>query len=214
VALNAGAREALAAWLTERRQRFPKPDEPALFLNPGGRRLSIRSIDLALRRLGEEADIAVSAHTLRHSCLTNLVLVRRGHDLVLVAEIAGLVPARLNADGTIGGLVLPPTSLVHHLVFARGNAQTRHRRHRQPPLPSSLSPVVGRRYFVVVRSAAFSDDGTLPDGHRHPAVGEAFDPPDGSGTKSLRSSFSHIEMESKSPPGRQPPRGVKFTGPY
>ena len=39
------------------------------------------------RRLGEEADVAVSAHTLRHSCLTNLV--RRGHDLVLVAEIAG-----------------------------------------------------------------------------------------------------------------------------
>ena len=87
VALNAEAREALAAWMTERRQRFPKSDEPALFLNPGGRRLSIRSIDLALRRLGEVADIAVSAHTLRHSCLTNLV--RRGHDLVLVAEIAG-----------------------------------------------------------------------------------------------------------------------------
>ena len=87
VALNAEAREALAAWLTERRQRFPKPDDPALFLNPGGRRLSIRSIDLALRRLGEEADVAVFAHTLRHSCLTNLV--RRGHDLVLVAEIAG-----------------------------------------------------------------------------------------------------------------------------
>jgi len=37
--------------------------------------------------LGEEVDVAVSAHTLRHSCLTNLV--RRGHDLVLVAEIAG-----------------------------------------------------------------------------------------------------------------------------
>jgi site-specific recombinase XerC len=43
VALNAEAREALAAWLTERRQRFPKPDESALFLNAGGRRLSIRS---------------------------------------------------------------------------------------------------------------------------------------------------------------------------
>ena len=27
------------------------------------------------------------------------------------------------------GLALPPTRLVHHLVFARGNAQTRHRRH-------------------------------------------------------------------------------------
>ena len=36
---------------------------------------------------GKEAHVAVSAHRLRHSCLTNLV--RRGHDLVLVAEIAG-----------------------------------------------------------------------------------------------------------------------------
>ena len=51
VALNAEAREALAAWLTERRQRFPNPDEPAVFLNPGGRRLSIRSIDLAAKPL-------------------------------------------------------------------------------------------------------------------------------------------------------------------
>ena len=41
-----------------------------------------------------------------------------------------------------------------------------------------------------------------PNPHRlSPAVGVALDPPDGSGTKSLRSSFSHIEMESKSPLG-------------
>jgi site-specific recombinase XerD len=32
VALNAEAREGLAAWLAERRQRFPKQDETALFL--------------------------------------------------------------------------------------------------------------------------------------------------------------------------------------
>jgi site-specific recombinase XerD len=87
VALNAEAREGLAAWLAERRQRFPNQDETALFLNSHGQRLSIRSIDLTLRRLGEEAHVAVSAHRLRHSCLTNLV--RRSHDLVLVAEIAG-----------------------------------------------------------------------------------------------------------------------------
>ena len=37
--------------------------------------------------LSDLARVAVSAHRLRHSCLTNLV--RRGHDLVLVAEIAG-----------------------------------------------------------------------------------------------------------------------------
>ena len=87
VALNAEAREGLAAWLIERRRRFPNQDENALFLNSHGQRLSIRSIDLTLRRLGKEAHVAVSAHRLRHSCLTNLV--RRGHDLVLVAEIAG-----------------------------------------------------------------------------------------------------------------------------
>jgi site-specific recombinase XerC len=52
VALNAEAREALAAWLTERRPRFPTSDEPALVLNPAGRRVSIRSIDLALAPLG------------------------------------------------------------------------------------------------------------------------------------------------------------------
>ena len=34
-----------------------------------------------------------------------------------------------------------------------------------------------------------------------PAVGVVLDPPDGSGTKSLRFSFSRIEMESKSPLG-------------
>jgi site-specific recombinase XerD len=87
VVLNAEAREGLSAWLVERGKRFPDHSESALFLNSHGQRLSIRSIDLTLRRLGKEANVAVSAHRLRHSCLTNLV--RRGHDLVLVAEIAG-----------------------------------------------------------------------------------------------------------------------------
>jgi site-specific recombinase XerD len=87
VVLNAEAREGLSAWLVERGKRFPDHSETALLLNSHGQRLSIRSIDLTLRRLGEEANVAVSAHRLRHSCLTNLV--RRGHDLVLVAEIAG-----------------------------------------------------------------------------------------------------------------------------
>jgi hypothetical protein len=30
-----------------------------------------------------------------------------------------------------------------------------------------LARLVGRRYVIVIRWAAFSDDGTLPDGHRH-----------------------------------------------
>lgn len=87
VALNSDVRAALAAWLSERRARFANGADPALFLNPQGQRLSARSIDLALRRLSQEAGLTLSAHTLRHTCLTNLV--RRGHDLVLVAEIAG-----------------------------------------------------------------------------------------------------------------------------
>ena len=71
----------------ERTRRFPHSPEPALFLNLKGRRLSTRAIDRVLRQLGREAKRDLSAHVLRHTCLTNLV--RRGNDLVLVAEVAG-----------------------------------------------------------------------------------------------------------------------------
>jgi integrase/recombinase XerC len=37
--------------------------------------------------LGQDSGLNISAHTLRHTCITNLV--RNGNDLVLVAEIAG-----------------------------------------------------------------------------------------------------------------------------
>lgn len=88
VALNAEAREALDRWLAER-EEFPGADSSALFLNLRGRRLSSRAVDLIVRKLGKEAAIEkpVSAHVLRHTCMTNLV--RNGNDLVLVAEIAG-----------------------------------------------------------------------------------------------------------------------------
>jgi integrase/recombinase XerC len=42
---------------------------------------------LIIRRIGADAHLELSAHVLRHTCLTNLV--RNGNDLVLVAEIAG-----------------------------------------------------------------------------------------------------------------------------
>lgn len=58
-----------------------------MFLNLKGKRLSARSIDLIIRRIGADAYLELSAHILRHTCLTNLV--RHGNDLVLVAEIAG-----------------------------------------------------------------------------------------------------------------------------
>ena len=87
VPLNAQVRKALDSWRVERLGRFPTDSEEAVFLNRVGQRLSMRSIDLLLRKLGQEADIILSAHILRHTCLTNLV--RHGTDLVLVAEIAG-----------------------------------------------------------------------------------------------------------------------------
>lgn len=87
VPLNTEVREALRLWLKERTKRFPQTSDPAVFLGPKGKRLSARSIDLIIRRIGADACLELSAHVLRHTCLTNLV--RRGNDLVLVAEIAG-----------------------------------------------------------------------------------------------------------------------------
>jgi integrase/recombinase XerC len=87
VPLNAEVRAALEVWLAERRRRFPEATAQALWLSRRGEPLTTRSVDLVVRRLGQEADLRLSAHTLRHTCLTNLV--RNGNDLVLVAELAG-----------------------------------------------------------------------------------------------------------------------------
>ena len=87
VPLNAEVRGALWVWLKERTKRFSQASDTAFFLNPKGKRLSPRAIDLIIRRIGADAHLELSAHVLRHTCLTNLV--RCGYDLVLVAEIAG-----------------------------------------------------------------------------------------------------------------------------
>jgi integrase/recombinase XerC len=42
---------------------------------------------LVIRRLARDAGLSMSAHTLRHTAMTNLI--RSGADVVLVAEIAG-----------------------------------------------------------------------------------------------------------------------------
>jgi integrase/recombinase XerC len=87
VILNAEVREAMQAWLQVRQPLLAPPTEEALFLNRKGGRLTTRAIDLIVRQLGAAAGLALSAHVLRHTCLTNLV--RNGNDIVLVAEIAG-----------------------------------------------------------------------------------------------------------------------------
>jgi site-specific recombinase XerC len=84
VPLNPSSRRALADWL---RERTAAEEERALFIGPQGRRLSARAVDLVVRSVATRAELKLSAHTLRHTCVTNLV--RSGNDLVLVAELAG-----------------------------------------------------------------------------------------------------------------------------
>jgi site-specific recombinase XerD len=86
VPLNALVRQGLEEWLGERQARAAE-GERALFVGRGGRRLSKRSVDDVVRRLGQDAGVRLSAHVLRHTFLTRMV--RQGSDLVLVAELAG-----------------------------------------------------------------------------------------------------------------------------
>lgn len=94
IPLHPESREALKIWLDERAKKFDDNEKfkgkllsEALFLNPQGKRMSTSSIDLIVRKIGQSCGLNISAHILRHSCLTNLV--RNGNDLVLVAEIGG-----------------------------------------------------------------------------------------------------------------------------
>jgi len=86
VSLNALVRQVLQEWLTERTSRV-RDGERALFVGRGGRRLSKRAVDDVVRGLGDDAGVKLSAHVLRHTFLTGMV--RRGTDIVLVAELAG-----------------------------------------------------------------------------------------------------------------------------
>lgn len=86
--MTSDAREAVREWLLERSTKFEnKSVDDALFLNPQGKRLSTASLDLIVRKIGQSCGLDLSAHVLRHTCLTNLV--RSGNDLVIVAEIGG-----------------------------------------------------------------------------------------------------------------------------
>jgi site-specific recombinase XerD len=86
VPLNALVRQVLEEWLEERK-KLARDGEPALWVSRSGGRLSARSADRDVRTVAAAAGLELSAHTLRHTCLTGLV--RRGNDLVMVAELAG-----------------------------------------------------------------------------------------------------------------------------
>ncbi len=83
VQLGVLARELVEGW----KQKRPVTSSPALFITAAGRRLSIRSLDRAVRLTGELAGVPLSAHVLRHTFVTRLV--RSGVDVVTVAELAG-----------------------------------------------------------------------------------------------------------------------------
>ena len=88
IPLNEVARDAVRDWILERNKRLTNSGiDDALFLNPQGARMSATSLDRIVRKVGTACGINLSAHILRHTCLT--ALVRNGTDLVLVAEIGG-----------------------------------------------------------------------------------------------------------------------------
>lgn len=86
IPLNRPCREAVDVW-TKQRRSVAEERERALFIGPRGGRLTPRSIDRVVRSVAGRAGLELSPHTLRHTCVTNLV--RGGNDLVLVAELAG-----------------------------------------------------------------------------------------------------------------------------
>jgi hypothetical protein len=109
VPLNAEVRDALDAWL-DKRADLPGSNGPALFLSVQRRRLSTRAIDLALRRLGQQADVELSAHTLRHTD----------------AATVGWTPTRPKSSGSfLPGGRNSPLELVAGLVLSRPPAHDR-----------------------------------------------------------------------------------------
>lgn len=86
VELNALLRGMLDEWIAQRND-IALEGEERFFVSRTGQALSARSIDLAVRRVAGRAGLPLSAHVLRHTFVTGLV--RAGHDLVLVAELAG-----------------------------------------------------------------------------------------------------------------------------
>ena len=87
VPLNAPARKALDEWLKKRPAPAARIGGEPLFVSRAGGRLSARSVDEVVRKLGRAAGLELSAHVLRHTWVTSLV--RAGNDVVLVADMAG-----------------------------------------------------------------------------------------------------------------------------
>ena len=88
VPVGSQARLAVAAW-TQVRSELAAPDEPALFVGTRGRRLSPRSIERRLGRLGRLQGLEqhVHPHMLRHSFASHLL--QSSGDLRAVQDMLG-----------------------------------------------------------------------------------------------------------------------------
>jgi len=118
------ARAALGRWLAVRKDWCP-PDQPALFIGAGGRRLSHRAIQRRLARLGQTRDLPtrLHPHLLRH-CFASHLLESSG-DLRAVQEL-------------LGHANLSTTQIYTHLDFqhlARVYDAAHPRAGRRPPDP-------------------------------------------------------------------------------
>ncbi len=90
VPLNSACRAVITEWLEERQRLLDAKSSSteALWVSRLGKPLSARSVGNVIDRLADDAGLeGLSAHVLRHTFVTNLV--RSGHDVVLVAELAG-----------------------------------------------------------------------------------------------------------------------------
>jgi integrase/recombinase XerC len=88
VPLNSAVCDVMQAWLAERKEKYAgKTVALAVFLNPQGNPMAPNAIYEVIRKIGRDAGIDLSPHTLRHTCLT--ALIRKQNDVILVADIAG-----------------------------------------------------------------------------------------------------------------------------
>ncbi|MBS1956631.1 MAG: tyrosine-type recombinase/integrase [Cyanobacteria bacterium SZAS-4] len=69
IVLNKVTQLALEQWLQQRRQRFTRLNEKALFLNPQRRRISQAGVNLVVRKISMEAGLDLSAQQLRDTYL-------------------------------------------------------------------------------------------------------------------------------------------------
>ena len=120
VPLNSACRTAIDEWVTARTTRLAGAAQvlptPALWVSRTGGRMSPRAVDLVVRGLAADAGLVLSAHTLRHTCMKNLI--RSGADVVLVAEIAGHrrlgtarrygLPSQADKDAALEAVLVDP----------------------------------------------------------------------------------------------------------